>query len=394
MDKAAAPAGGRRKRPGGDGELSQLLARLAEYTRGPVVLQDDDLRVLAAAGGERAALDPAHCHVTREVIKRVAAVQRPARLEVGYSPPRLVVPVVVGGELLGYLTAEHLDPDDDELGKRMERAALELGLELAVELRVQAILGDEEHDFFNDLLEGRTPHRLARRGFKLGYDVRLEHTPLALAVEPATGAEELEGIVTALSRSRVEGLPPFAIVGRDGDGVLAFLPTTDSSFAFGLAHSILEAAGAAGLTAAAATGPVCRELADYPRSADKAQWAARMRLVTGNPDLVSSFDDLGVAALLFQFDDHADLEHFVDRWIGPLVAYDADHGTQLTETLRVLFETRSFRDAAEALFVHKSTLKYRIKRINELLGGDYTDSETFFNLQVALRIHQMVRGLR
>ena len=84
----------------------------------------------------------------------------------------------------------------------------------------------------------------------------------------------------------------------------------------------------------------------------------------------------------------------MDRWIGPLVAYDADHGTQLTETLRVLFQTRSFRDAAEALFVHKSTLKYRIKRINELLGGDYTDSETFFNLQVALRIHQMVRGLR
>jgi hypothetical protein len=394
MDKAAAPAGGRRMGPGGDGELTQLLARLAEFTRGPVVLQDDDLRVLAAAGGERAALDPAHCHVTREVTRRVAAQQRPARLEVGYSPPRLVVPVVVGAEFLGYLTAEHLDPDDDELGKRMERAALELGLELAVELRVQAILGDDEHDFFNDLLEGRTPQRLLRRGFKLGYDVRLEHTPLALAVEPATATEDLEGIVTAVSRQRVDGLPPFAIVGRDDEAVLAFLPTTDSGAAFGLARSILEAARAAGLTAAAATGPVCRELADYPRAADKAKWAARMRLVTGNHDLVSSFDDLGVTALLFQFDDHTDLEQFVERWIGPLVTYDENHGTQLTETLRVLFETRSFRDAAEALFVHKSTLKYRIKRINELLGGDYTDSETFFNLQVALRIHQMVRGLR
>jgi DNA-binding PucR family transcriptional regulator len=101
-----------------------------------------------------------------------------------------------------------------------------------------------------------------------------------------------------------------------------------------------------------------------------------------------------VTALLFQVEDHIDLEQFVDRWIGPLVAYDGDHGTHLTETLRGLLETRSLRGSAEALFVHKSTLKYRIKRINELLGGDYQDSETFFNLQVALRIHQMVRGLR
>lgn len=396
MEQAAAPAGGRRERPAGDGELPQLLSQLAEYTGGPVVLQDDQLRVLAAvAGGERAALDPAHCHVTRQIAKRVVALHSPARLDVGYRPPRLVVPVAVGGDLLGYLTAEHPDPDDDELGKRVERAALEIGLEMAVELRVQAILGDDEHDFFNDLLEARNAHRLVRRGFKLGYDLRVEHTPLALAVEPAEGAAEgLERIVTAAIRERADGSPPVAIVGRDADAVLAFLPTTDSGFAFGLARSILEQARQAGLTAAAATGPVCREPADFPRSADKAKWTARMRLVTGNTDLVSSFDDLGVAALLFQVDNHTDLEQFVDRWIGPLVVYDADHGTQLTETLRVLLETRSFREAAEMLFVHKSTLKYRIKRINELLEGDYQDSETFFNLQVALRIHQMVRGLR
>jgi PucR-like helix-turn-helix protein/diguanylate cyclase with GGDEF domain len=387
--EAAAPAGGRHERPAEEGELALLLGRLAQQTGAPVVLQDDQLRVLAAAGGERAALDAAHCHVTRQLTKRVAAVQRPARLDVGYRPTRLVVPVVVGGDLLGFLTAEHSNPDDAELGKRLERAALEIGLEMAVELRVQAILDDDEHDFFNDLLEGRTPHRMMRRGFKLGYDVRVEHTPLAVAVE--TDAEALEPIVRALAR---DDRPPHAIIGRDDDAVVAFLPTTDSAIAFALARSILDQSRQQGLTAAAATGPVCVDVGDFPRAADKAKWAARMRLVTGNTDLVSSFDDLGVAALLFQVDDHTDLEQFVDRWIGPVVAYDADHGTHLTETLRVLLETRSLRATSEALFVHKSTLKYRIKRINELLESDYQDSETFFNLQVALRVHQMVRGLR
>ena len=386
-----------------DTELAVLVGRLAEATGGPVVLQDDQLRVLAAAGGgERAALDAAHCHVTRQVTKRVATLQGPARLEVGCRLPRLVMPVVVGADLLGFLTAEHPVPDH-ELGARLERAALEIGLEMAVELRVQAILGDDEHDFFIDLLEGKAPQRVVRRGFKLGYDLRLEHVPLAVAAESASDA--LQPIVRTLTRQGsfrgtppnprgADGSPPFAVVGRDDDAVLAFLPTTDSGFAFSLARGILEQARAAGITAAAATGPVCRDVADFPRSADKAKWAARVRLVTGNTDLVSSFDDLGVAALLFQVDDHTDLEQFVERWIGPLVDYDALHGTHLTETLRTLLETRSLRATAEALFVHKSTLKYRIKRINELLEGDYQDSETFFNLQVALRIHQMVRGLR
>ena len=383
--------------------LAPLLARLAEDVGGPTVLQDDQYRILAsAAGGERAALDPAHCHVTRQVAKRLAALQAPERLDVGYRAPRLVVPIVVGGEHLGFLTIEHADPDDETLRSRALRAGLELGLELAVELRVQAILGDDEDDFFNDLLEGKGINRLVRRGFKLGYDIRLEHTPLAVAVE--SDADRMETLVRAAIRQPSrwappnprtgDGAPPLAIVGRDDDAVLAFLPTTDTGFAFALARSLLEQARAAGLVAAAGTGPVCSEPADFPRSAEKARWAARVRLVTGNTDLVSSFDDLGVAALLFQVDDHTDLEQFVERWIGPLVAYDADHGTHLTETLRVLLETRSLRATAESLYVHKSTLKYRIKRINELLEGDYQDPETFFNLQVALRIHQMVRGLR
>jgi hypothetical protein len=402
--EAAAPAGGRPDRAPEEEELALLMARLAEDSGVAVVLQDEQFRVLAAGGaGERAALDPAHCHVTRQITKRAAALRERTRLEVGYRPTRLVVPVVVGGDLLGFITAEHPDPDD-EVGKRLERAALEIGLEMAVELRVQAILGDDEHDFFNDLLDGRSPHRMVRRGFKLGYDVRLEHTPLAVAAadlsggHPRTpgldGEDALASIVRTLTRERADGTPPFAIVGRDDDAVIAFLPITDLGVAFSLARAVLDQARAAGLTAAAATGPVCHDVGDFPRSADKAKWAARVRLVTGNTDLVSSFDDLGVAALLFQVENHADLEEFVKRWIGPIVTYDADHGTHLTETLRVLVETRSLRATAEMLFVHKSTLKYRIKRINELLEADYQDSETFFNLQVALRIHQMVRGLR
>ena len=85
--EAAAPIGGRPDRPVEGEALARLLSQLAEDVGAPAVLQDDQFRILAAArGGERAALDPAHCHVTRQVTKRAASLRGPARLDVGYRP--------------------------------------------------------------------------------------------------------------------------------------------------------------------------------------------------------------------------------------------------------------------------------------------------------------------
>ena len=57
------------------------------------------------------------------------------------------------------------------------------------------ILGRDEQDFFDDLLAGRPVHRLVQRGFKLGYDLRTEHTPLAFAVDVAVAGDKGVGLV-------------------------------------------------------------------------------------------------------------------------------------------------------------------------------------------------------
>ena len=67
--------------------------------------------------------------------------------------------------------------------------------------------------------------------------------------------------------------------------------------------------------------------------------------------------------------------------LGPLLEH-----CELTHTLRVFLETGGPSAAASALFVHISTLKYRLRKIESILGVDLSDPEECFNLRLAFKI--------
>lgn len=70
----------------------------------------------------------------------------------------------------------------------------------------------------------------------------------------------------------------------------------------------------------------------------------------------------------------------------PLLDYDAGHGTELVRTLRgFLAADRSLNATAEALFIHRNTLRYRLRQIVELLGHDIDGTRQLSNLWLALQ---------
>jgi PucR family transcriptional regulator, purine catabolism regulatory protein len=79
-------------------------------------------------------------------------------------------------------------------------------------------------------------------------------------------------------------------------------------------------------------------------------------------------------------------EAVVTRVIGPLLDYDRDHGTELVESLRVFLTcNRSWQRAAKELFVHKQTLVYRIRRIEELTRRKLDSTADVAELWLALQ---------
>lgn len=106
------------------------------------------------------------------------------------------------------------------------------------------------------------------------------------------------------------------------------------------------------------------------------------------------FENLGVYRLLSSVSDTAQMERFMRDFLGPLIDYDDQHHTELVPTLAQFFECSGrLDDTADALHVHRSTLKYRLRRIREIGGHDPNDGPTRFNLELATKMWQIVRAL-
>jgi len=72
--------------------------------------------------------------------------------------------------------------------------------------------------------------------------------------------------------------------------------------------------------------------------------------------------------------------------------YDAVHGKRLVVTLDEYLECGGSYDAkAAALSVHRSTLKYRLRRIREVSGHDLGIPDTQINLHVAPRTWRRIQ---
>jgi hypothetical protein len=75
------------------------------------------------------------------------------------------------------------------------------------------------------------------------------------------------------------------------------------------------------------------------------------------------------------------------RLLGPVLAYDAEHQSDLVHTLRVYLDcSGSWKRAAERLHLHVNTLRYRIDRIGELTGRDLTTLAAQVDLHIALHL--------
>lgn len=357
-----------------------------ELTGYPVAVEDRHGNLRAWAGPDQPDPYPKDSTArSQELLRRALASEHPIR-----DGDRLLTVAQPRSDVLGVLVL--IDPDGT--ASEHELVALEHGATvLAMELARMRSLAETElrlrRDLAEDLLAGTDEESALARAQALEYDLERPHR--VVVVEGQGRADGVDPLFHAVRRAAGSTGAGSLLVSRTGTVVL--LANHDLDWGK-LRRAVLHELGGGGHVRIGVGGG-CGRVGDFPRSYREAQTALRVQAGSHGPERVTVFDELGVYRLLSRLENTAEVERFVRDWLGALLDYDARKQSELVRTLSVYLERGgNYNATAQALVVHRSTLKYRLQRIRELSGHDLNDPDSHFNLQLATRAWATLRALR
>jgi sugar diacid utilization regulator len=368
----------------GEMGIATTLHRLTAF---PVVIQDVHGNIRACVGQ---ALDdqsdkeqPAE---RRELIRRLRVARRAVfcrRAWMVLASPR--------ADVLGVIAL--IDPartaSETDLAA-LEYAATVLSIELA---RLQSVAEAElrsQRDFAEELLAGAGESAVKASAHVLGYDPQRPHRVIIATGRSRGGLDEqfFQAVVRHVRGLEVGSL----VVARTHYLVIIAYREAD--------WAKLQAAIADDLprgTCRLAMGSRYPDAWHVAASYREAQFVASLASsALGNPAVpVLNFDSLGVYRMLSSVADPAGIEAFMNQQLSLLIEYDRQHHASLVLTLARYFDSGcNYDGAAAALSVHPSTLKYRLKRIRDLLGRDPNDGSARLDLHLATTIWLTLDSLR
>lgn len=424
------------------GDLEEVCRRLVDHGYPVAVVTTPEGEVIAQAGDDQALAAaralPCFDRAGRfKVAEELPGLRRGrAGSGRGDDPTRLVARISAGaldhGRLIVF-APRPLSPVDLHL---IERSAEAAALVITKNRAVVAVESKYRADFLRNALDGTAgPAELVVRHAKsLGWELGGSVVLVIAELDPADGdpvavdqqLRQQERLAAAWAQWMRVRSPGAAVVGR-GHEVISILRAVAPSAAGdaaapekpaqekpareegdkgdparspeALARLVREVA--AGVRRSGAKLPafsigisrVVSSVDDLPQAYEQARTAVSVgRLVQGGQALVP-FDALGVFRLLSLIGDSRELDAFVAETLGELADERSADAADLRETLAALLDNNlNVAETARQLHFHYNTLRYRIGKLEQLLGPFTTDPNARLSLALALRVVQMRRA--
>ncbi|CCQ15672.1 putative CdaR family transcriptional regulator [Rhodococcus sp. AW25M09] len=394
------------------GDLPQIADEVATLFEASVLICTPDGRVQATAGADAdlAALEemPLFDPSGRLLTERLHEGLQPVP---GDDTHRIAVaPIIAGGTDHGLIVAV---AEAQRLGpvtmQSLERAATVVALAVIKKLAVSAVESKFRGDFLRDVLNGATesPEQIIEYCAQLDWDVNrrmvvivarldeIAEAAVSNSVKPAVSGRLPQERLTAAWQQVVRRRDRRAPVVGFSNEVVTLMPAepgTEHEVVDDLIASVAGDKGGGRNSFGAGVSRVIDSVADIPRAYDQARKAVMVgRRMSGNGS-VAHFDSLGVHRLLSLVTDAAELQAFASEVLGSLAGDDAD-ALDLRQTLQALLDTNcNVAETARVLHFHYNTLRYRIGKLESIVGPFTTDPILRLDVALALRVAEM-KGL-
>jgi purine catabolism regulator len=363
--------------------MDGIVGALAGLVGGTALVLDGRGTPLACRSFRRP-LDDEHIAAIGDEARRRARAGDPQPFAPGHpdlAGRALVLPVAGSGSA-GRAPQAWLAGVKDAGGlAEVDRLALHQGgTVVALELMRRRVADSTERRLAGDVLAGIESGELhgtelARRldPFRVGSEVS------AVVVEPALDAALADAL-------EAEALP--SLVATQGERAVAIVPGLPDEELVDVVERVRAriVAAEAGRRVSAGAGRAVAA-GEARRALHEARCALEARsMADHNGGGVGTWHDLGSFQLLLSLQDHEALGLFCDTLLGPIEAGEGQYGGELMRSLEAFIENNGqWERAAQQLYCHRHTLRYRIRRIEELTGRDLGSARDRIEFWLALR---------
>ncbi|MBU3113226.1 PucR family transcriptional regulator [Clostridium lacusfryxellense] len=146
-----------------------------------------------------------------------------------------------------------------------------------------------------------------------------------------------------------------------------------------------------GLTVSIGLGGGTTEIKYFSKIVFSAQKALDISKRNSKIDFVSDYKKTGVYRLFFDMSNYDEMRNLYQETLYKLEKYDLKNSSNLLETLEIYLEQqKNIGLAAECLYIHRNTMKYRINRIEEILGCNLKDDNIIFQITLCIKIKKFL----
>lgn len=315
--------------------------------------------------------------------------------------------VHAGSHYLGRLTAERShEPFSDSETHLFEKAAELVALQLQQDKKIADIEFRLRGNFIEDLISAHftDPDSIKKRAHVIDYEITAPHRVLVAEIENIAHVIKHQNLTLSVTDirselakfvyNRLNQLSKGMVMHRNDEMVILIRIDAENrsmSAVKAISEEIINFVYAQySAKMYIGIGSVCTELPDFSKSYHAAKKALEIGEYMITEGRVRSLEQFSVHALFLSTVKPADLYNYAREHLGRLLAYDRKNGSELLKTLQeYLYLRNNVEKTARSINLSVSGLKYRLQRIEKIIGLELNDYKVSFDLQLALVIMQL-----
>jgi purine catabolism regulator len=409
------------------GSLQQITQALANLVRNTVLVADRTFSLLAFAFWENqhqnhkrkayagSNLDQYLYNLEKTgFIDRIRQEKKPGRVEVLFSKQGEqawgVVPVVVNGEILGYIAVleDYHRMREVDWGA-LSQASTVTAVAIYKQVAEEEVQRRQRNDVLRGLLEGKMPPvGVMEQDSYL--QVLLAQPLVVLQIEFLNieeychksfsdyqgGNSEQKSKLLNMIEAQLAAKQPDLRIACHQEAVTVLLLSKDAHAREKILQRVMQIKQEIDrlfpeLEVVVGISRSCDDYRCLPQAYREALETLSIGRKLNNNGDIQFFADLGIYQVLMKFKEMPELAEYYANILGKLENLDSSTRSDLLKTLEAYFGANgNIYKAAQNLYLHRNSMKYRLERIAEILDVDLDNPDIRFNVQFALKIRHLL----